>query len=175
MKIPSPCDGSTPPVPLQCDGGVALCSGGILGTGDWEDMGGSGNEERCNASEMRCHPCDSDEARPRNDTLELEGLRCTGGMVLAEGEDDRGCRSDNFLHQRRVDVEGSHQRSDKGPGIGEGELAVVHYMIHWQKHCAQKPTKWLVTSTDTDQIMIILLPWQRVVCPPSAPTAPVSL
>lgn len=43
-----------------------------------------------------------------------------------------------------------------GPGIGE-ELAVVHYIISWRNHCMLKSGKWLETSSDTDQLIVILL------------------
>lgn len=38
-----------------------------------------------------------------------------------------------------------------GPGIGDGELTVVHFIINRHSHCALKPAKRLVTSSDTDQ------------------------
>ncbi|CAM9984813.1 unnamed protein product, partial [Sphacelaria rigidula] len=44
-----------------------------------------------------------------------------------------------------------------GPGIGEGEMSAVHFIIHsgtlFQKHLK----KWLMTSTDTDQWILVLL------------------
>lgn len=54
------------------------------------------------------------------------------------------------MHQRRADVGDIDARSDMGPGIAEGELAMVHFIINWQ-------TRWLVRSIDTDQPKVTLL------------------
>lgn len=48
-------------------------------------------------------------------------------------------------------------RSEVWPAIGEGELAVVYFIINWNKHCALKPARGLVTHVDTDQPILILL------------------
>lgn len=78
-------------------------------------------------------------------------------MQQSEGKGDGASGSDHFLHQRVLEVEDIYKHSDKGPGIGKGELAVVQFMISWRKHGLSKPTRWLVTSTNTGQLMVILL------------------
>ena len=46
----------------------------------------------------------------------------------------------------------------KGPCIGEGELATTHCIIHNGRYSREGPrTKWTITSTDTDQIVHVLL------------------
>lgn len=42
---------------------------------------------------------------------------------------------ENFLHQRRAHRDHVYERSGTGPGIGFGDLPVVHFMINWRDHC----------------------------------------
>lgn len=51
-----------------------------------------------------------------------------------------------------------HARSDTGQGIGERELAVVHFMRNWRQHRVLWLVRWLVTSADIDYLMIIIFP-----------------
>ena len=48
-------------------------------------------------------------------------------------------------------------RSAVGPGIGEGEMSTVHLIIHSGALFKQHLKRWLVTSIDTDQWMLVLL------------------
>ncbi|CAM9320725.1 unnamed protein product [Sphacelaria rigidula] len=47
--------------------------------------------------------------------------------------------------------------SAPGPGIGEGEMSTVHFIIHSGTLFGKSLKKWLVTSSDTDQWIIVLL------------------
>lgn len=119
-------------------------------------MRGGSNEGRSDASFSQRHPCNYDAAPSLRCALQPEAPEDTGSTRQAEGEG--ASSSDHFLHQRRVDVKDVHPRSDTGPSIGgEGKLAVVHFMINWRKHCIRRPERRLVTLTDSDQPMVILL------------------
>ena len=113
MEIPSVCDGSTPAFPPECHGHVAPVASTTIGTGVWMDMGGGSNEGYNGASEMKWNPRHSDEAHPPGYTLKSEVSKFTGDTMQSKGGGDGVCCSDNFVHQRRVDVEGIHKRSDK--------------------------------------------------------------
>lgn len=60
----------------------------------------------------------------------------------------------HFRHSGEVDV-GVHQ--SRGPDIGEAELSVVHFIVWATFYFGTYFTKWLVTSVDTDQWIILLL------------------
>ncbi|CAN0105118.1 unnamed protein product [Sphacelaria rigidula] len=47
--------------------------------------------------------------------------------------------------------------STPGPGIGEGEMSTVHFIIHSGRLFGKSLKKWLVTSIDIDQWIIVLL------------------
>lgn len=48
-------------------------------------------------------------------------------------------------------------RRPGGPDVGEGGLSAVHCFVHAEKNFVEQPMRWLVTSIDADQCMIILL------------------
>lgn len=88
---------------------------------------------------------------------ESEALEETGSTTQPGGERDGASVSWNLLHQSRAGVGDVDACGVTGPYIREGELAVVHFIIDWRKHCPLKEARWLVTPTGTDQLILILL------------------
>ena len=65
-----------------------------------------------------------------------------------------------FLQGRGPMVQDSRVLRYLYPGIGEGEMSAVHFIVHSRRYCkggSKELRNWLVTSVDTDQCMIILL------------------
>jgi len=141
-----------------CDGSAVVGSphrgtdDSVVGIG-----GGDTNDQRSYTTNNLCNQCGSDAAVCSHSTLMPKALKEPGTTMHSGGEkgDTPGC--EKLLHQRIRDFGGVKPRSEMGPGIGEGELAAVHFIVNWRKHCALKPEKWLVTSSDTDELMVILL------------------
>lgn len=100
-------------------------------------MGAGSNEGQSDASFSQCNPCNSDTAPPPCHTLQAEALKDARSTRHLQGEGDDDSGSDHFLHLGWVKVEDIHQYSGSGPGIGEGELQVVHCMINWRKQDAE--------------------------------------
>lgn len=78
----------------------------------------------------------------------LSGER--GGRDGVSGDDD-------LLHFRNGASVDTSVKRQRGPNIGEAELSVVHFIVWSEKYWGKTFDKWLVTSVDTDQWMIILL------------------
>ena len=71
-----------------------------------------------------------------------------------------GARAETFLQGRGRIVQDPGILKDLHPGIGEGEMSTVHFIVHHHRYCksgSMKLRNWLVTSVDTDQWMIIML------------------
>ena len=65
-----------------------------------------------------------------------------------------------FLQGRGPMVQDSRVLRYLYPGIGEGEMLAVHFIVHFRRYCkggSKELRRWLVTSVDTVQWMIILL------------------
>ena len=65
-----------------------------------------------------------------------------------------------FLQGRGPMVQDPEVLKDLYPGIGEGEMSSVHFIVHYRRYCKGSSgdlRNWLVTSVDTDQWMVILL------------------
>lgn len=77
-----------------------------------------------------CYSCASDGAQCSCETPEPEAPQETGSTTQPDGERDDASVSHTLLYQRRPDVGDINVRSDMGPSIGEGELAVM-YFINW--------------------------------------------
>ncbi|CAM9353942.1 unnamed protein product, partial [Hapterophycus canaliculatus] len=96
----------------------------------------------------------------------VEGNPITGideeeHLVRPEGGEGRQSENatgqEDLLHFRRGPGVGGGVQRQRGPGIGEAELSVVHFIVWSEKYWGRSFSKWMVTSVDTDQWMIILL------------------
>ena len=95
---------------------------------------------------------------PQDGLTSGDGTTCTPGS--GESTESVHARVHSFLQGQgdTVDTQGSFSRPY--PRIGEGEMATAHFVVNYRRYrTAGSPdlTKWLVTSVDTDQWMIILL------------------
>ncbi|CAN0397517.1 unnamed protein product [Pylaiella littoralis] len=60
-----------------------------------------------------------------------------------------------LLHFRNGAAPGVQRQ--RGPDVGETELPLVHFIVQAKSYWGKDFDKWLVTSVDTDEWMIILL------------------
>ena len=68
-----------------------------------------------------------------------------------------GSGMEPLLHFRNGAASDSGVQRSRGPDVGEAELSLVHFSVWAKKYWGKSFDKWLVTSVDTDQLMIILL------------------
>ena len=87
------------------------------------------------------------------------GGAATGGAAAGGAAADSGSgTATTFLQgQEGYGPNCGRQHEYPGTGVGEGELVTAHFIVNSWMYCEEPPTKWLVTSIDTDQWMIILL------------------
>lgn len=80
------------------------------------------------------------------------------GMTEEDGGDGSSAANAKPLDARVWKEGASAVTSVEGPGIGEGELSTTYAIVHHALYTGlDKVTSWLITSTDSDQIMHILL------------------
>ena len=87
-----------------------------------------------------------------------DGNTAPGSSI--QPQEGGGARAETFLQGRGRMVQDPRILKDLYPGIGEGEMSTVHFIVHHRRYYkggSMKLRKWLVTSVDTDQWMIILL------------------
>ncbi|CAN0247626.1 unnamed protein product [Pylaiella littoralis] len=75
--------------------------------------------------------------------------------TLSGGEAGDCVEEEPLLHFRNGAAPGV--RRQRGPDIGEAKLSLVHFIVQAKRYWGKDFDKWLVTSVDTDEWMIILL------------------
>ena len=74
-----------------------------------------------------------------------------------------------LLHYRNGAATDGGILRHRGPNIGEAELSLVHFMVWAKKYFGQDVKRWIISSIDTDQWMIILLAMSTSKIRPSGP------